>query len=220
MKLPNTRSPFLDKDEELIERRSHLPHWFQEEKIQYITFRLCDSMPTCILNELKRLKEKFLLENPKPWNKYTRALFEKHFGHKTDYWLDQGHGSCIFKRSDCRSILEHSFQYVNYVNCIILGYVIMPNHVHILMLPYPGQDCMEILASVRKYSAKHINKLLDRKGRLWQRDLFDRIVRSPQHLRQAIYYIRQNPRHLSPDQYSLYFDEEALTAIDRIEVED
>ena len=220
MKLPNSLSPFFDREEELRERRCRLPHWFQEEKMQYITFRLNDSLPQCVLDELKKSKAQFILQNPQPWSEYTKALYSKHFGNKSDYWLNQGYGSCILRRPEVRRILEESLEYVNCVKCVILAYVIMPNHVHLLMLPYPGEDCEEILTSVKKFSAKHINRLLGRHGQLWQREAFDRIVRCPQHLHRAIDYIKKNPRNMPPQDYTLYFDVEALSAIDRIEVED
>jgi REP element-mobilizing transposase RayT len=61
--------------------------------------------------------------------------------------------------------------------------VIMPNHVHLLFSPLENDygepfPLAEIMKGIKGTSAYNINKLLGRKGTLWQDESFDRITRS------------------------------------------
>lgn len=43
------------------------------------------------------------------------------------------------------------------------------------------------------YTARSINRLLSRQGKLWQEDYWDRYIRDDAHLHNAIRYIESNP---------------------------
>jgi hypothetical protein len=49
------------------------------------------------------------------------------------------------------------------------------------------------LRAVKGCSARSINRLLCRKGPLWQDESFDHVLRGEESLRETIEYIRQNP---------------------------
>jgi type I restriction enzyme R subunit len=70
----------------------------------------------------------------------------------------------------------------------------MPNHVH-LLCAFP--DASAILAqceSWKHFTATKINRALGRRGRFWQQDGFDHLVRSPEEFSHLRYYIADNPR--------------------------
>ena len=69
----------------------------------------------------------------------------------------------------------------------------MPNHVHWLLMPLPGHSLGTILAHLKGYSAGLVNKHLRRKGALWQRETYDRLVRDGRELIRTRAYIRDNP---------------------------
>ena len=87
----------------------------------------------------------------------------------------------------------------------------MPNHVHWLVLPLQGVALESILQSVKGWSARQINRLLERKGALWQKESFDHIVRGSNQLERIREYIAQNPEKsgLRPDEFQ-YFRAEWL----------
>lgn len=75
---------------------------------------------------------------------------------------------------------------------------VMPDHVHALMEPLeaaPGQyhDLSRILQSIKNYSAHEVDKLLDRRGALWEEESWDRIVRDETEYREKWRYIENNP---------------------------
>ncbi len=184
----------------------HLPHLHQDGKLQFMTFRLADSLPQTKLNELREYKINFEKHNPKPWNTATSSQYHRAINSKTEYWLEQGYGDCVLRSPDVRQILIDAFDFVNNGRCLILGYVIMPNHVHILLIPLGNNDTSEVMGSVRRFSANRINKLLGRSGRLWSQEVFDRMIRSNEHLEYCINYLKNNPRHLAPGEFTIYFN--------------
>jgi carbamoyl-phosphate synthase large subunit len=69
----------------------------------------------------------------------------------------------------------------------------MPNHVHVLVRPHSSHSLSAILHSWKSFSAKSINKLLQRSGSVWQDETYDRIVRDSEELERYRNYIRENP---------------------------
>jgi putative transposase len=58
----------------------------------------------------------------------------------------------------------------------------MPDHVHLLAQPLPGEketfiNLGKIIKSIKSYSARQINQLRGRQGSLWQAENYDGIVR-------------------------------------------
>jgi REP element-mobilizing transposase RayT len=64
----------------------------------------------------------------------------------------------------------------------------MPNHVHVLVHIERGADLPKVVHSWKSYSAHQIGL-----GVIWQREYFDRVIRSPQEYSDTRAYIRNNP---------------------------
>jgi len=47
--------------------------------------------------------------------------------------------------------------------------------------------------SLKTYTAREINKVLNRSGSFWQREYYDRVVRDRNDLEQKIEYVLNNP---------------------------
>jgi REP element-mobilizing transposase RayT len=77
--------------------------------------------------------------------------------------------------------------------------VVMPNHVHMIFTPLVDQQAMEvcslakIMDAIKGASAHRINKSLGRKGRIWQPESFDHVLRSSESLDAKIRYLLENP---------------------------
>jgi REP element-mobilizing transposase RayT len=77
------------------------------------------------------------------------------------------------------------------------GVVVMPDHVHMIFTP--RSDCdgpfslMEIMHAIKGASAHVINQSLQRRGRVWQEESFDHVLRSNESLAQKVDYLCQNP---------------------------
>ncbi|MCD8534516.1 MAG: transposase [Verrucomicrobia bacterium] len=73
-------------------------------------------------------------------------------------------------------------------------WVIMPNHVRLLICPTAGHALPKIMQGIKGVSAKVCNSLLGRTGKpFWQQESFDHIVRSQAHYDHLAQYIARNP---------------------------
>ncbi len=72
-------------------------------------------------------------------------------------------------------------------------FVIMPNHVHLLVVMMGGYELEKVLYSVKRFSAGKINEAVSRNGRFWQKEYYDHIVRDVAELYRIRRYIENNP---------------------------
>ncbi|MCU1309525.1 MAG: hypothetical protein JWO20_650 [Candidatus Angelobacter sp.] len=88
--------------------------------------------------------------------------------------------------------------------------VVMPNHVHLIFEPLrdslgESYTLAKIMNGIKGASAHSVNKLLQRKGPLWQDESFDRVLRSSDDLEDKILYLMLNPVRAGlvkhPDEY-------------------
>ena len=80
----------------------------------------------------------------------------------------------------------------------LLAAVVMPDHAHLILSPLRRTDgwCWtipEIMHAIKGSSAYGINKLLGRKGAVWQEESFDHVLRSNESLEEKVNYICNNP---------------------------
>ncbi len=162
--------------------RSHkLPH-FDGEVIQFVTFTLGDSLPQPALERLK-----LQLENEK------LSDDSDAYRQRVEEYLDQGAGECILKDPRAAAIFEELLLNEHGSSCDLKAWVVMPNHVHILVRMLPGHDLAGLIKRIKGISARRINQLLDREGTLWQPDYFDRYIRDGKHYSKTLSYIENNP---------------------------
>ena len=108
-------------------------------------------------------------------------------------WLDRGHGSCALREPDLATLVENALLCFDGQRCRVLAWVVMPNHVHVLIGVFPNWPLRSLVKSWKSYTARAINDRLGRRGALWQADYFDRFIRDDAHLRSEIDYIEDNP---------------------------
>lgn len=201
--------PFLDWSEDIKKKYGiHLPHWHQSGKVQFVTFRLADSLPQDKVRDLLKIKAYFEERYKKPWSKEVKLLYHRFVGPVSERLLDNGYGSCMLRYPELRCFLRDSFFYADRKRYDLWAYVIMPNHVHVLISDLLEEDVNDILKSIKQFSANRMNKKLHKHGEVWMHENFDRLVRSESHFEYCLDYIISNPRFLKPGDYELYVKEE------------
>jgi putative transposase len=78
-------------------------------------------------------------------------------------------------------------------NYDLQAFVVMPDHVHIIIKPLFGKKLHEIMKNLKGSSAYEFNKILNRSGKFWQTENFDHLIRNSLSLREKWEYIKQNP---------------------------
>ena len=193
--------PYLDKCKPIKTWWNKLPHWEQEKKIQFITFRLNDSLPQNLIERLLRIKNNFITIHPLPWNEKVKNLFYKNFSAKYEEYLNAGYGCCAFRNPDIRKILDDVLRFYDNRKYELLRYVIMPNHVHCLVHLLKNYEVSVIFQSIKRFTAKEIKNKhnLD----IGFSKNWDRIIRDQGHLNSCIEYINNNPLILKGNEFTL-----------------
>ena len=71
--------------------------------------------------------------------------------------------------------------------------MVMPDHVHLQLMPLEHMTHNEVLRRIKGRSSREINRFLRRRGKFWQRESFDRILRSDEDRMKRAEYIAYNP---------------------------
>jgi type I restriction enzyme R subunit len=187
--------------------RHHLPHWRQDGVIYFVTFRLADSIPAQVLEAWEEDRRRWLAVHGITGNlapdqfdaRYrqipegVRRAFERETLRRIHVELDRCHGACLLRNRDASDILANALHFHHGKRLYCGDFIIMPNHVHWLLLPCGEEQLEQLTGSVKRFSAVRINRLAKRSGTLWQAESFDHIVRNARQLVYLREYIRDNP---------------------------
>jgi REP element-mobilizing transposase RayT len=158
-------------------QRGFLPHFDAPNVTQMVTFMLADSFPV----ERRREWEIILKESD---NSIKRRQLEA--------WLGRGHGQCWLRRPDVAAVVEQALLERNKHHFEMQAWVVMPNHVHLIVDVW-DTPLSKLIGLWKGKSAFLANRLLGRHGQFWQEDYFDTLIRDETHLKKAIHYTENNP---------------------------
>jgi putative transposase len=72
------------------------------------------------------------------------------------------------------------------------NYVVMANHVHILITPH--KPVSTLMRSLKRFTARQANRILSTTGySFWQDESYDRLVRDTKEFSRIAHYIEMNP---------------------------
>jgi putative transposase len=99
----------------------------------------------------------------------------------------------LLRRPELGQIVAKSLKHFDGDRYDLTDFVVMPNHVHLLAAFRDAEQMLEQCESWKHYTATQINRRLSRKGRFWQQDGFDHLVRSLEQFEYLRTYIADNP---------------------------
>jgi len=178
-----------------IRNRGRLPHWEKEEGLYFLTFRLADSLPRAILQKISERHR--ILDAVQQSNAHLlpeqKALLEEFSLARIEDYIDRGNGSCAFRDQRVAGSMAAALRFHEGKRYRLLAWCIMPNHVHVVVRLFPGQEIAKVVRTWKSFSAKAANHALDRKGSFWQREYYDHLIRNQNELSRAIRYVLDNP---------------------------
>jgi putative transposase len=184
---------FLDPQTPVRETESRLPHWQQDQRTFFVTFRMADALPAFLLRDFENERLKWLRVHPKPWTIEVEREYHERFTVLVDRWLDDGQGECLLRDPGAAKIVADILQRYEGEKSEQIAWVVMPNHVHAVFSLLPGSSLESLLKQWKGASARLLNVYFGREGSFWQKDYFDRMIRDAKHLENVIGYIRRNP---------------------------
>jgi REP element-mobilizing transposase RayT len=183
---------FYQTGQETHVTRGDLPHWTQYGKMHFVTFRLADFLPQEKLKQLKNQRQEWLSRNQEPYTEDQWREYNRLFTERIEQWLDAGHGACLLSQRQHADIVAQAIRYFDRQRYFLDHWVVMPNHVHVLLVPMKPHTLKEILHSWKSFTSSQINKIRGHSGELWQHESFDHIVRSKIQLEKFRKYIIEN----------------------------
>jgi putative transposase len=214
---------FIRNDIVVEKSQRFLPHWEQPDVCYFLTFRTADSIPAGILSEWKCERDAWLRAhgidpNLDDWHARIGDLPEKEcaiyhgrFSGRMQEFLDDCHGECLLRRAELRTIVAGALHHFDGGRYRLGGFVVMPNHVHILVQLIGETRLKGLSFSWKHFTAREINKLLGgkRHTHFWQAETYDHIVRSEAQFHHYRRYIAENPQkaRLREGEASVYLAE-------------
>jgi len=112
--------------------RGYLPHFDSPETIQFVTFRLADSLPNSVIESIR---------------------FRDHALPRLERELDAGLGTCWLRRPEIASLVEGALLHFDGERYRLLAWCLMPNHVHVVIEMLDGLSLSQIVGSWKSFTA-------------------------------------------------------------------
>jgi putative transposase len=178
--------------------RRNLPHWHPEDKAIFLTWRLFGSLPAALLRAIRAGGA-----NPQgtailgcatdPHKNATEHSPGKRF-ELMDAALDRGSfGPLWLSDPEIAAYAEYPIlRGAELGRYVLHAYVIMPNHVHLLLEPHV--PLAKITGVLKGVAARDANATLGRIGKhFWQDESFDHWIRNSAEFERFRHYIEWNP---------------------------
>ncbi len=200
---PTSLGYVFDPSAELSIAEHLRPHWSQSGSIVFITFRTADSIPVEVLSRWEREKQDWMRRHgcalEEHWSEVLpnldhtlRDQFNQEFNRCREAFLDTCHGECVLRSPALAKIVADALMHFDGDRYRMGDFVVMPNHVHLLAAFASEDSLVAQCDSWMHYSARQINLALGGKGKFWQQEPFDHLVRSPEQYAYLRRYIREN----------------------------
>ena len=183
--------------------RRNLPHFQPRGATFLVNFRLAGSLPTEVIERLKaeadEIEQRLLnIADPDERFKIRDNEQRKLFGKWDDALHSTSHGPFYLQEDRVAEIVANSIRYHDGEWFDVIAFCIMPNHVHLVIVPYEKSEetdysLSKIMHNIKRNSAKQANQILGRTGIFWQHESYDHVVRDSVELERIIKYVLNNP---------------------------
>ena len=178
-----------------IRNRGWLPHWEKEAGLYFITFHLGGSLPRQALHEMVE-RNRILASAKRSGARLTPAqeVFTAKYSQKRiEEYFDHGIGECLLKVPRVAEATAQALRFWHAKRYRLVAWCIMPNRVHVVCRLLPGQSLPDILKGWKVYTARETNRILGRRGTIWRREYYDRLIRGESEFYRAVQYVLNNP---------------------------
>jgi len=171
------------------EFRRNLPHFYSQDAIYDISFRLVNTVPRHLIQKYVELRDQYIRDGKK--NQLDQLYYDR-----IERILDETLSERNYLEDELiRNEVISAINYHNGKLYSLIAYCIMPNHVHLIIntFGYPNTPLGEILKSIKQFSATKSNKILKRRGQFWHHESYDHMIKTRNELAAKIDYIKNNP---------------------------
>ncbi len=101
--------------------------------------------------------------------------------------------ACFFSDDDYLLYLQCLLEYSLKTKCLIHGYVLMTNHVHLLITPSDKDSVGQLMKHLGQRYVQYVNRTYQRSGTLWEGRFRSCIAQEDNYLLHCMRYIELNP---------------------------
>lgn len=215
---------FFSPASHTVVSHGRLPHVEQPAVCYFITFRTADSLPRHVCTALAERRAAWQRSHGiEPddsrgdaalarLSRHDRAAYSRSCARAWHDELDACHGSCPLRKPALRQHVVDALRHGDGMHYDLDAFVVMPNHVHVLAGFVVAGSMRPRCTAWKRFSATHIQRSLGCRGRFWQAESYDRVVRDRRSFEAWRLYIEGNPRKagLREDEYTLYLRPEPI----------
>jgi REP element-mobilizing transposase RayT len=177
-----------------VHSRGFLPHVKREGAAYFVTFRLVDSLPKDVLLRFQREHAEMLRRLPAKSKPEQTEEAHRDLRRKIERYLDRSTGACHLRRPEIADLITEALMHFHGKYYLLDDWVVMPNHVHLIVWPMPNFTLSEILKSRKRHTARQANLILGTTGEtFWQPESYDHWIRNDDEKARIRRYIRMNP---------------------------
>lgn len=100
---------------------------------------------------------------------------------------------CFYAEEDYRFYLEHLDDLARRFGCAIHAYVLMTNHVHLLLTPQRTDSAAQLMKRLGQRYVQYVNRSYRRSGTLWEGRFRSCLAQSEDYVLSCYRYIELNP---------------------------
>ena len=101
--------------------------------------------------------------------------------------------ACFFAEADYRRYLDALTEQADRFNCAVHAYVLMTNHVHLLLTPFEEGSASLVMKHLGQRYVQTINRTYRRSGTLWEGRFRSCLAQSEEYVLACYRYIEMNP---------------------------
>ena len=179
--------------------RGYLPHVKREGASHFVTFRLADSLPKGVLLEFEseraeRLRRLHEAERQGWETKDSEEAINRDFRRRVERYLDKGHGTCHLRRPEIGELVASSIAHFEGERYLLDEWVVMPNHVHVVVWPMPNHLLSDTLKSWKQFTSRRAKPMVGLEEEpFWEPECYDRWIRDDDEKGRICRYVRNNP---------------------------
>ncbi|MFZ0522420.1 MAG: transposase [Candidatus Acidiferrales bacterium] len=163
-----------------VRNRGRLPHWENDNATYFVTFRLADSLPRSVLQQIESERAD-IIRTAQAMKRELSAGEQRRLtarsGERIEGYLDAGAGSCHLGKPAVAREMVRVLRHFEGDRYRLFAWCVMPNHVHVVFQPLAEYTLAGIVHGWKSYTAKEANRMLRRSGTFWQREYYDHLVR-------------------------------------------
>jgi len=158
---------------------------------------LADALSARDLTELQRQRDALLADVLQQrrsllWRDEGQIL--PWYADKVERLLDAGHGACRLLRSDLGEQVAEALRAWAGQRYDLAAWVVMPNHLHVVVQPYPGHRLSQILRGWKSTIARQAKRLCRcEPATFWHKDSLDHWIGDATERACWVAYVEDNP---------------------------